>query len=87
MSDKPIGAMVATLIAAPLAVLCCAVGPAAFLAIVSGGISGGVAAVFGELGLAATLLFAAVCGGVFLPLRMIWSRRKSRNALEGASDT
>ncbi len=59
MSDKPVAVIVTTLIATPLAVVCCAFGPAAFLALTSGIFAGTITSLFGDIGLASTIALAA----------------------------
>lgn len=60
MSDKPIAVIVTTLIAAPLAIVCCAMGPAAFLALASGTITGTITSLFGDISLPNTIMLTAI---------------------------
>ena len=76
MSDKPIGVIVTTLIAAPLAVVCCALGPAAFLALASGTITGTITSLFGDISLPNTIMLAAI---VALTSIIIWTWRRKKS--------
>lgn len=77
--------LVTTLIAAPLAVVCCAVGPAAFLAFASGTLAGTVTTLFGELGLPTTLFLASVAAFTSLII-WNWWRSKQSGTMEELED-
>lgn len=86
MSDKPVALIVTTLIAAPLAIVCCAVGPAAVLALASGTFTGTIVALTGDINLPNTYLLAAI---VAFTSFIIWNwwRKKPANTRAELKDT
>lgn len=82
MSDQPVAILVTTLIAAPLAVVCCAIGTAAFLAFASGTLAGTGTTLFGELGLPAKLFLASVAAFSALIVWNWWRNEQSRTMAE-----
>lgn len=82
MSDKAVAMIVTTLIAAPLAVVCCAAGPAAFLAFASGTITGTKSALIGDISLPNTIMLAAAIAFISFIFWSWWQKKRMNTRAE-----
>ena len=79
MSDKPVATIVCGVLAFPAMIICCAIGPVAFVALLSGTVSAGFFSVFGENYFGNMFLTGTLIALVAL-LARAWQKRKSAEA-------